>query len=170
MAGNPAPYWKQGTQAFDNSPIRKRRLEISRSAKIRTAAQQFWVTSGLSPDQAMPRDTYLFIHRRISKALAPELTEEEAQEAAEDDWLEDLDGADDMHLEQCALPDRPTLHTANVSCCSLCLAVSRPLLPCSIASCSSLRATPDTARGHVPPPQVHARPLWRRRHVDGDCR
>ena len=42
----------------------------------------------------MTYETYAYIHRRISKALAPELTDEEAQEAAAEEWLEDLDGDD----------------------------------------------------------------------------
>ena len=40
----------------------------------------------------MPFEQYAHIHRRISMALAPELAEDEAQEAAHEDWTEDLDG------------------------------------------------------------------------------
>ena len=63
---------------------------------------QFWTTAGLSPEQVMPKETYVFIHRRISKALAPELSEAEAAEAAEEDWVEDAMGASEIGLEQCA--------------------------------------------------------------------
>ena len=53
----------------------------------------------------MKHPTYVYIHRRISKALAPELTDEEAAEAAEEDWAEDLHGAEaeeGMSIEQYA--------------------------------------------------------------------
>ena len=58
----------------------------------------------------MSHETYTFIHRRISKALAPELSDEEALEAADEDWAEDLRGADPaegMPFEQCARRPRP---------------------------------------------------------------
>ena len=75
------PYFMQGSTAFDSSPLKKQRHFISRSAKVKSAAMQFWSTAGLSAEQAMPKETYVFVHRRISKALAPELTEAEAAEA-----------------------------------------------------------------------------------------
>ena len=37
----------------------------------------------------MPKATYVYVHRRISMALAPELSEAEAAEAAEEDWVDD---------------------------------------------------------------------------------
>jgi hypothetical protein len=86
-AGNKAvPYRMQGgSSEFEASPIRRRRTAIRSSAKIRSASLQFWTTAGLKVDEPMPKPTYLHIHARISKVLAPELTEEEAAEAAEED-------------------------------------------------------------------------------------
>ena len=101
-ASSSKPYFLQGSKAYDASPLRKRRQAISSSAKLKSAALQFWSTSGLSAERKMPKETYMFIHRRISKALAPELTEEEAAEAADEDWSEDSHGADEMTFDQCA--------------------------------------------------------------------
>ena len=50
---------------------------------------QFWTAAGLSAEQRMPKATYVYVHRRISMALAPELSEAEAAEAAEEDWVDD---------------------------------------------------------------------------------
>ena len=47
----------------------------------------------------MPKDTYTLIHRRISMALAPELSAAEAAEAADEDWEEDRAGAEAMTFE-----------------------------------------------------------------------
>ena len=58
--------------AFENSPERKMRKQISRSAKVRSAAMQFWSVAGLKPEETMTKEVYMHIHRRISKALAPE--------------------------------------------------------------------------------------------------
>ena len=94
------PYFLQGDRAFDASPLKKRRNEISRSAKVQSAALQFWSTAGLGAEQTMDRQTYFFVHRRISKALAPELSDAEAAEAAEEDWAEDAEGGQTITLAQ----------------------------------------------------------------------
>ena len=96
------PYRLQGSEGFENSPVRKRRSEISKSMKLRSVAMQFWTTAGLATDATMPKETYVFIHRRISRALAPELSEAEAIEAAEEDWHDDVKNAPglDLHFEQ----------------------------------------------------------------------
>ncbi|KOO31008.1 hypothetical protein Ctob_004626 [Chrysochromulina tobinii] len=86
------PYREQGTAAFNLSPIQRQRRAIRDSAKLKSACMQFWTAAGLREDQHMPFEQYAHIHRRISMALAPELAEDEAQEAAHEDWTEDLDG------------------------------------------------------------------------------
>jgi hypothetical protein len=86
------PYREQGSALFDEPEIKEMRRAIRSSAKIRSASLQFWTASGLNAKQRMTFETYAYIHRRISKALAPELSDEEAQEAAAEEWLEDLDG------------------------------------------------------------------------------
>ena len=82
--------------------MRRRRGEIQHSAKLKSAALQFWTMAGLTADDAMSKDTYCKVHRRISKALAPELSDEEAAEAADDDWSDDLGGAAEMRFDQYA--------------------------------------------------------------------
>ena len=102
-AKNPTPYWQQGTAAFENSPMRKLRATICQSSRLQSVALQFWTTAGLSEsDRAMPRETYKFIHRRISMALAPELSDREAEEAAEEDYETDLQGYSEMYFKQYA--------------------------------------------------------------------
>ncbi|KAL3912122.1 MAG: hypothetical protein SGPRY_008444 [Prymnesium sp.] len=46
---------------------------------------------GLEVDGLMSKKDYMFVHRRITKALAPEMEDEEAEEIAESDWAGDLD-------------------------------------------------------------------------------
>ena len=76
-AADETPYRLQGSQGnFDTSPIRQKRQEIRRSSKLRSAALQFWTAAKLREDQRMKHPTYVYIHRRISKALAPELTDD----------------------------------------------------------------------------------------------
>ncbi len=100
-SGSSMPYRMQGESnpEFESSPAREQRSAIKQSAKLRSATMQFWTTAGLKPDECMPRSTYIYIHRRISRVLAPELTEEEAEEAAEEDWLDDLKGEEEMTFE-----------------------------------------------------------------------
>ena len=88
------PYRDQGTKAFEISPIQRKRRSIRDSSKLRSASMQFWTAAGLGEEQKMDFELYAHIHRRISMALAPELTEDEAREAAIEDWSEDLDGFD----------------------------------------------------------------------------
>eukprot|EP00966_Prymnesium_polylepis_P312898 7230635-Prymnesium_polylepis.1 len=50
----------------------------------------------------MPKDDYIFVHQRITKALAPELSDDEAAEAAEEDWIDDLAGGAKMTFDKYA--------------------------------------------------------------------
>ena len=79
------------------------RAALRKSSKIRSAARQFWTTCGLGPKQTMSEELYTWLHRRIAKMLAPELTEHEAQEAAAEDWHMDGDGANTLSFDQFAL-------------------------------------------------------------------
>ena len=99
---NPQPYRMQGSAAFEEAAIKKQRELIGQSQRLKSVALQFWTSSGLSESQNMPKDTYTFIHRRISKALAPELTDDEATDAADEDWEEDSCGAESMEFEKYA--------------------------------------------------------------------
>ena len=64
---------------------------------------QFWLSAGKALSDTMSKEEYFFIHRRIAQALAPTLTEAEAEAAASDDWREDLNGAETMNFERYAL-------------------------------------------------------------------
>ena len=97
---NPQPYYMQGTATFDETPVKQRRSAIADSSKVQSVALQFWTTAGLRAEDTMSKDLYFFVHRRISKALAPELTEVEAAEAAEEDWEEDAQSNERMSFKQ----------------------------------------------------------------------
>lgn len=92
------------------------RLALRHATKVRAAAMQFWTALGLDASAtrkrlplelvhtvhthcqsqrfarasvAVSRDQYGFVHSRLSKALAPDLTDADALLAAEDDWRDD---------------------------------------------------------------------------------
>lgn len=67
------------------------RIKLRQSPRLRFVALQFWLTMGLEIDGLMSKKDYMFVHRRITKALAPEMEDEEAEEIAESDWAGDLD-------------------------------------------------------------------------------
>ena len=61
------------------------------SPALRQAAVSFWAAlGGKSESDTMTQQEYRFVHVRISKALAPELSAEDARAAADEDWAEDL--------------------------------------------------------------------------------
>ena len=59
------------------------------SQRLRSAILQFWTSAGLRQWDKMSEETYAHVHLRIAKALAPELSEEEAISACKEDWAED---------------------------------------------------------------------------------
>ena len=59
---------------------------------------QFWHTLGKEEMASINRDEYGFLHRRLSMALAPDLNEADAIEAAELDWREDTKGNESSTL------------------------------------------------------------------------
>ena len=95
-------YHLQGDRKFDEPDLLSLREKLRRSPKLKNAAAQYWATVGLEIHEAMTREQYTFVHRRITKALAPELEEDDAAEAAEEDWFDDLAGGDKMTFEKYA--------------------------------------------------------------------
>ena len=70
-----------------------KREAIRHSPKVRAAAWHFWATLGKTdPNDTISESQYRMVHRLIARALAPELNDAEAEEAAHDDWMEDLAG------------------------------------------------------------------------------
>ena len=98
-ANDAQPYRLQGDKRFDDPQIVRKRQALKKSAKLRSAILQFWTTLGLPEDATMTKEQYIYIHRRLARALAPDLTAAEAVEAAEEEWKEDLAGADEMTFE-----------------------------------------------------------------------
>ena len=95
-----AAYRLQGDASWDEDErMKKKREAAARGDKLQKACLQFWRALGKGPDELMSKDEYIYVHRRVTKALAPELSEEEAEEAAEDDWEEDLGDAESMTAE-----------------------------------------------------------------------
>lgn len=83
------PQLFSGDVAFEAPRHKLNRAKVRESSKLRTAALQFWITLGLSINDRMSKSQYVYLHRLVSLVLAPELTFEEAEEAAEEDWAED---------------------------------------------------------------------------------
>ncbi|KAL1515467.1 hypothetical protein AB1Y20_002091 [Prymnesium parvum] len=75
--------------ALDPAAAEARR-KLRASHRLRNVALQFWLTMGLGLEDTMSKKDYRFIHRRITKALAPELDDREAAEVADSDWAGDL--------------------------------------------------------------------------------
>ena len=92
-------YYLKGDAKFDQQRFVVKREKLRSSPRLRNAAMQFWETLGLGVDDMMTKDDYTFVHRRITKALAPELEEDEAAEAADEDWLDDLAGNETMTFD-----------------------------------------------------------------------
>jgi hypothetical protein len=87
-------YRSAGCASFDAPDMLAKRVEIRRSPKLRAAALKFWVTLGkASESETISFEEYRRVHVLLCRALAPELSEEEAGEAAAEDWAEDLGGA-----------------------------------------------------------------------------
>ena len=84
------PYRLQGSAHFDNDEaILAARNVLRGSQRLRSAILQFWTSAGLRQWDKMSEETYAHVHLRIAKALAPELSEEEAISACKEDWAED---------------------------------------------------------------------------------
>ena len=70
-----------------------RREGLRHSPKVKTAGWHFWTAFGkAAPTETITRDEYMRVHRLVARALAPELTAEEAADSAAEDWQEDLVG------------------------------------------------------------------------------
>ena len=98
-AADAQPYRLQGDERFDDPQIVRKRQALKKSTKLRSAILQFWTTLGLAEDATMTKEQYVYIHRRLARALAPDLTAAEAAEAAEEEWKEDLAGTSEMTFE-----------------------------------------------------------------------
>lgn len=116
------PYRMQGDEEFDAPNMLRKRDRLRKSPRLRAAARRFWTVLGVAKERAaktagveaaitqqqtrrmrfIGRQDYFVLHRRITRALAPELSKREAKEAAEQDWLEDLGGARHMDFEHFA--------------------------------------------------------------------
>ena len=93
-------YRLQGTTDFDTEELLLVRANLKKSQHLRAAAIGYWEAMGKHEHEDIITETeYRFVHARITKALAPELSEEEAKAAAREDWDDDLGGATEMTLE-----------------------------------------------------------------------
>ena len=89
-----------GSPSWDTPNKLARRQQLVKSEKLRNAAMQFWAQAGLGQLDTMDMTLYLAIHLRICKALGPELTAAEAEEAGAEDWAEDAGGGDSLSFER----------------------------------------------------------------------
>ena len=93
-------YHLQGDAKWETERKRVERERLQASAKIRSAAMQFWTTLGLHSDDKMTKQQYLFVHRRITACLAPDMPPDEAASAADEDWDDDRGGDALMSAER----------------------------------------------------------------------
>ena len=98
-AAGAADFRLQGTTDFDTDELLQVRSDLRKSPVLRQAAFGFWEAMGKAEYETMTQEDYNFFHAHIARALAPELTEAEAQAAAAEDWLDDLNGAEEMTLD-----------------------------------------------------------------------
>ena len=71
-------YHEQGSDEWDTEEHRAARAALFSSSKLHAAALQFWTTLGLHADDKMTKQQYLFVHRRITACLAPDMPPDEA--------------------------------------------------------------------------------------------
>jgi hypothetical protein len=124
---NAEDYRHQGTTDFDSEELLLVRANLKKSPHLRVAAVAFWEAMGKHEHEDLITETeYRYVHSglharchtlhgrpvglltpahpapaavRITKALAPELSAEEREAAAGEDWDDDLGGATQMTLE-----------------------------------------------------------------------
>ena len=89
-----APFRQQGDARFEDPDVLAGRERLRESKRLQNAALQFWAMTGKRRNETLTFDEYALVHKHICRALAPELTEAEADGAAKEDWAEDADGAD----------------------------------------------------------------------------
>ena len=118
-------YYMEGSKHFDEPALAQQRDKLRTSPKLRGAALQFWATLGKNLDDELQKEEYTLVHRLIVRALAPELTDEEAAEAAEEDWVEDLNGQPSMDFNRWARV-RVNLLQRGVACHSVSLRCYQP--------------------------------------------
>eukprot|EP00966_Prymnesium_polylepis_P050880 1178203-Prymnesium_polylepis.1 len=85
VADKETPYFAQGDGRFDSPRTVERRLELLRSGAIARACRQFWDTLRLGDGERVTHEQYTMVHRLVSRALAPEMGEEDWREACADD-------------------------------------------------------------------------------------
>jgi len=94
------PYWQQGDAKWDEPELVQQRARLLQSRKFARAARQFWDACGLDEGATMSKAEYATVHRLVTCALAPDMTEAQSAAALEDDWLDDLRGAAEMSFER----------------------------------------------------------------------
>ena len=88
--GTDLPYHRQGDSAYETPELLAKREALRLSPKLKNVALLFWKTLGKEPSESITFPEYFQVHRLISRALAPELAEDEAVEAPEEAWAEDI--------------------------------------------------------------------------------
>ena len=94
-----ALYRRLGDPRYESREALERRLALLKSPAVVRACRQFWDTLLLEEKATLPKSRYLEVHRLLTAALAPELTECEVREAGEEDFRDDLRGRATMDLD-----------------------------------------------------------------------
>ena len=92
------PYMLAGDPRFDTPEALERRVNLLKSGRVVRACRQFWDTMQLGADDVVDRATYEDVHRLLTRALAPQMGEDEWREAVNDDWRDDLRSHEAMSM------------------------------------------------------------------------
>lgn len=95
-------YYTKGSKEWDAEELMAKRRMLRRSMKIQGAVLKFWQLMGKRPDETADFTVYSLIHSKITAVLAPDMDEDEAKEAALEDWVEDVAGEEEISLAQYA--------------------------------------------------------------------
>ena len=70
----------------------EQRLSLRNSARVSSAVAQFWATLGKSSEEFIDSENFRHIHRRLSRVLAPELDDAQAERSWQEDWASESCG------------------------------------------------------------------------------
>ena len=99
QSGVDMPYWQQGTAAYDEPEKLAMRMALQHDVRVLEMLDKFWHVYAKDENGEIVKEEYLRVHVKLAMTLIPDITEEEAMQAGEEDWEEDVKGATTMTKE-----------------------------------------------------------------------
>jgi hypothetical protein len=93
-------YFLEGSAHWDEPCLQQQRDLLRRSWKLQVAMLKFWELLGKASDEQATKGEYCVLHKKMTAVLAPELSEDDADAAADDDWREDAGGEPTITLSK----------------------------------------------------------------------